>query len=309
MALTRRERKLLDEAHVFTQNAWDDLDWTKEMVDAAEARIQEQLSEASDNNGDHQQRGASQRGQVESLVPIKWDSFYRAHGDKFFKDRRWILSEFHEITPFLGGESGSSDIPVGILEVGSGVGNAVVQFLETNKNPHLLVHCCDLSQNAINILKTRPFYTSNAKNVNAFQADISKDFHSKILPQIQVASLDFITIIFTLSALRPSDMPRVISDLASLLKPKGLIFFRDYGHYDLTQLRFKGRSLLGENYYVRADGTTSYFFTLDRVGQLFESAGLEKLQLKEDKRLLVNRLKSLKMTRCWIQAKYMKPDK
>ncbi|KAM5273378.1 tRNA N(3)-cytidine methyltransferase METTL2A [Ctenodactylus gundi] len=189
-----------------------------------------------------------------------------------------------------------------ILEVGCGVGNTVFPILQTNNDPGLFVYCCDFSSTAIELVQTNPEY--DPSRCLAFVHNLCDEDQSFPVP---TDSLDVVILIFVLSAIVPDKMQKAINRLSRLLKPGGMMLLRDYGRYDMAQLRFKKGQCLSGNFYVRGDGTRVYFFTQDELDTLFTAAGLEKVQNLVDRRLQVNRGKQLTMYRVWIQCKYRKP--
>ncbi|KAG2633129.1 hypothetical protein PVAP13_2NG278100 [Panicum virgatum] len=230
-----------------------------------------------------------------------WRSFHRRHASgKFFKERRYLLKEFPELP--------NSKDCAKILEVGCGNGSTAVSILRK-----------DTLEKANEII-------SNTKGVDIkdrfhpFLMDVSKEFFPdwlfcnacksshgnchemrKQLPdflrenQCCVGGMDFITMIFTLSAIPFAIMPSTIEQCVSVLKPGGLLLFRDYGLYDMTMLRFLPHQRVGFWEYMRSDGTLSYFFTLDTLE-------LEYCCVRS-----VNRKNGKKMQRVWVHGKFMKP--
>uniref|UniRef100_A0A8D3CBM0 tRNA N(3)-cytidine methyltransferase n=1 Tax=Scophthalmus maximus TaxID=52904 RepID=A0A8D3CBM0_SCOMX len=295
-------RFLTDPRQVFQHNAWDNVEWSEEQEASAKKKV-------SENN---QPLPPEKQEEYDSRANEYWNDFYTIHENRFFKDRHWLFTEFPELAPQCGrsrersggvvdvdGDFPGSSATCRVLEVGCGVGNTVFPILKTNNDPGLFVYCCDFSSTAVELVKTNPEY--DPERCFAFVHDLSDVEADYPVPD---GTLDVIVLIFVLSALHPDKMQASISRLARLLKPGGVMLLRDYGRYDMAQLRFKKGRCLSENFYVRGDGTRVYFFTQDELHELFAEAGLEKVQNLVDRRLQVNRGKQLTMYRVWIQCKY-----
>ncbi|XP_061181277.1 tRNA N(3)-methylcytidine methyltransferase METTL2-like [Saccostrea echinata] len=296
-------RFLTNPEDVFQHNAWDNVEWDEEQEISAKKKTQEQLTTALP---------LEKQEEYEDLADDYWDKFYQIHQNRFFKDRHWLFTEFPELGPDEKCNDDIESVRVGqefpghrakrrILEVGCGVGNTVFPILQTNDDPDLMVYCCDFSSTAVQLVKEHANY--NPDTCHAFVCDITDENAAIPFPD---QSLDIVILIFVLSAIHPEKMQYVLDRLAQFLKPGGRILLRDYGRYDMAQLRFKKGHCLSENFYVRGDGTRVYFFTQAELRDMMKKAGLTEEQNHIDRRLQVNRGRQLKMYRVWIQCKYRK---
>jgi tRNAThr (cytosine32-N3)-methyltransferase len=241
------------------------------------------------------------------------------------------------------------------LETGAGAGNTAFPILALNKNPRLKIHACDFSKKAVEVIKGNEAYKSE-DNVGEIEASVwdvaalpNPETNEPGLPEgIEANSVDVVIMIFIFSALAPSQWEQAVRNIWHVLKPGGVVLFRDYGRGDLAQVRFKKGRWMEDNFYVRGDGTRVYFFEEEElrmiwggeaatkvkgITELLEkgvaSLNFDKSVISEeelnattsksrpifevlnfgvDRRMLVNRQRRLKMYRCWMQAKFRKPN-
>lgn len=288
-------RYLKEGDDVYSYNAWDNVEWDENQQKAAEEIICQHLAS---------KMSLADYEKIEENADQYWNEFYSIHSDKFYKDRHWLFTEFPELS-FDTSNIDVKSTPIleenVILEVGCGVGNTIFPILQHNQNANIRIYGCDFSATAIEIFKNNEAYDPN--KCTAFVYDITSE---EELP-VAENSVHVILMIYVLSSVHPEKMKFVIQKLHRYLKPGGLILFRDYGRYDLSQLRFKKGRCITDNFYARGEGTLVYFFDTEEISQMFSSCGYDVKQIICDKRLQVNRRKQLKMYRVWIQGKFMKP--
>lgn len=276
-------RLLTEENDVFSHNAWDHAEWDEEQEELAKEKVLVQLENPVPEE---------EQEQYYTDPAEYWNKFYEKNENRFFKDRNWLKLEFPELFSTSEADAGKKRV----FEIGCGAGNTMYPLLEQSKNPDLFVYAADYSKTAVDVVLGNRKYDPTRSS--AFVWDLSSP---EIPKEIEPESLDMIVLIFVLSALAPEQWDQAVKNIHKMLKPGGLVMFRDYGRYDLAQLRFKKNRLLKENFYIRGDGTRVYFFTSEEIADMFtgssEKPFFEIEQNAVDRRLIVNRQRKLKMYR------------
>jgi methyltransferase-like protein 6 len=140
--------------------------------------------------------GSFWKDQYDRKAGQHWHEFYKRNKTNFYKDRHYLHIVFPELSPEYAHASLSSgqDTSVNMLEVGCGVGNAVIPLLEIH--PRLNVFAVDFARSAIELLSQHQFV--DAGRLHASVCDIVND-------ELPVAdgSMDVILCMFVLSAIVP----------------------------------------------------------------------------------------------------------
>ncbi|CAM8905166.1 unnamed protein product [Rhodiola kirilowii] len=229
-----------------------------------------------------------------------WDKFYKLHSNKFFKDRHYLEKDWGSY--FLPENDDASSVGKVLLEVGCGAGNTVFPLVAAF--PGLFVHACDFSHEAVSLVKSHKDFTED--RINAFVCDVTKDDLSE---KIMRSSVDVMTLVFVLSAVSPENMHLILKNVKKILKPTGYVLLRDYAEGDYAQAKLESKNqAIGENFYVRRDGTYSYFFSQDTMLKLFKDSGYRNLDIDVYYKKIENRSRRVIMERRWIRAIFRSID-
>ncbi|XRB18055.1 tRNA N(3)-methylcytidine methyltransferase METTL6 [Pseudoscourfieldia marina] len=250
-----------------------------------------------------------QVARLEANAHRAWDCFYKSNGNKFFKDRHWLLEEFHTLTP-------DAHHKLTLVEMGCGTGATVYPVLEARNaacaTSTAVVHACDYAPTAVKVLKKHAAYEE--ANINAFVCNVAKeDIVACGAPRLAEESADVATMIFALSAMSPDTFAHALEQARRVLKVGGTLLIRDYAEGDMAMERLAGKKggmdgirEIDERFYMRGDGTRAYYFQVDELRSLLTTGGFDVASCSLVSMRNENRAQELIMDRRFVQARAVK---
>ena len=244
-----------------------------------------------------------------------WDKFYTKTTANHYKLRYNLRHFFHELLPPDVSpsyqppaplKSTSHSDPLVLFETGCGTGSTIIPLLRAN--PRLNAVAIDISPVAVKYLKQQPEYTPD--RISAFVADLTRPFTYSDSSGLK-NGVDFVSCVFTLSAIHPEDIDKAIIGIKSCMKEGAIVLIRDYAAGDMREMKLERKWGLVENtkrLCRRGDGTLARFWTVDEMKELWGSEDIECLECCVMERRIRNRKTDVDMGRKWIQAKFKKKN-
>jgi len=155
-----------------------------------------------------------------------------------------------------------------------------------------------------------PFLQANERfegdRVTAFRWDAAREeLPTDVLPE---GTCHHLFCVFVLSAVHPDLHVTALGRMRQALRPGGTLLFRDYGLYDMRSLRFKPGQMVSPNFFLKGDGTTSYFFDKEHLGRVAEEAGFAVESAQYHCNRLYNKQTKEEMFRVFLNAKLVRRE-
>lgn len=275
----------------------------------------------------------------------QWDRYYRNNTVNGYKDRHYLTREFTELRERLeaarqrlitsgGGSSSPTTIAkdagasvVELIEIGCGVGNAVIPMLEeySDLGSAFVAFGFDISAVAVDLLRAKVAENTLIRGrLVAIPHDLAEA--DLMVPGPLLAHpVALGTIIFVLCSVPVPLQQAFVHRVASLIAVGGTVFVRDYCAGDLAEHRFvagkrfapsaatSARTAVPEvdtpspSTYLRSNGTLSHFFTVDSLTRLFlNTQCFQVLDATVMERSVDNRREGLTMSRKFVQARFLR---
>jgi len=268
--------------------------------------------------------------------PQAWERFYLTHskdGAKghdvgAFKDRHYLRKAFGELVDEEARAAPEtfrpalrpSELPdvdetrkIDVLELGCGVGNSVFPLLRANLN--MRVVAVDCSPTAIAAVRANPEFDARRLRTHVVDASARRSMESCV----DDASVDAVTAVFFLSALTANGLRNAAEEIRRVLRPNGVLLFRDYARGDVKNADASSQFVPGERLdenaslsstsneqtYRRSDGTLAVFFDEDELNDVFASVGLVG-ECEIVTHSITNRKLGVTMDRKFVQGRFVR---
>eukprot|EP00762_Andalucia_godoyi_P005291 ANDGO_06733.mRNA.1 tRNA(Thr) (cytosine(32)-N(3))-methyltransferase len=273
----------------------NDFDWDRELSQHSGSVNQAPLASPADIE------------MFRTSVHAAWIKHYEQRGIQFFPLKSYLFQEFVCLDHIRCAELWGDHEPKTVWDCGCGYGSATLPLMK--HNPSWRFICTDSCPRAIELLQrdVADRLGSGAQGklefgvLDASCPEFTAEQH-RLLP---AESVDRVLLVFVISTMTEDQMSVCLRHIRRVLKSNAAsrLVIRDYGFLDEKQFKYEGKCpRIGENAYVRHDGTIAVYFSKDQLVRIVGAHGFVVEELEYKTVLVRNRKENLKLHRVFMHA-------